>query len=244
MINPISTIFFAFTLAAMGLVYAASEIDMPSSFDLGLLGGAVSGAVITLDIKNSDLWEEFKIESIKGACVCFKGFSGEKIIKPNSTGEIELNFDLSRFVNEGHWKSSLIVQGSFKGTEILKQIQLSAKFDRNGYHEDIMIPARGNFVYQVETRDADKTSFEIYAPSDLAESVKVEVGENSPLYEIFLDSNVEYLPQFGSFSRIAKVDLRVKEMPSLSRRTVHIPVMLSGGISKTVIWDCEITATK
>lgn len=69
------------------------------------------GLVATVEVRNIGR-SELQVINVKGACSCFRGYSGEKRILPQQSGKLELRFDHSRLMDLGARGTSVAIETS------------------------------------------------------------------------------------------------------------------------------------
>lgn len=234
---------FLFLIVALSSSFAADELVIPHEIDLGFLSGLVSKVTVSIDIRNISKDYDYKITGIKGACTCFKSFTGNLVVSPGTSSKLDLLFDLAAFVKKGKWNSELAILGVIGTQETVTKVYLSARFDLDNAIEINLVPAKGKIINSQALRfsDSNKVSFGVFVSSDVAKAVNVEIGVIPGSCDLAIEVNKMLLGSFGRFQQVAQISLKLKKAKQPPGcRKLQVPVIISGGVCKVLMFECEV----
>jgi len=220
-----------------------AEIVVPEKIDLGLLRGDINTVKVTIVIENVDATNVFEIQSVKGSCSCYKGFAGASKVKPKSTSEIILTFDLSNFKNELSWKSKVAIQGVIDNKPLLNVIDFSAKFDAASNLRAFLLPTNIVSVNSLDRTEgrAEPVLFKLYCPTSVAGNVSVQVEPVSNIISENISIDKNHPVRFGSFTEIGLIKIQSSDNSKRpSRHIYRIPINLSGAINTTIFAEFDL----
>ena len=191
----------------------ADNINVPSSCDLGLLASDITHVSVVINVKNSDSVNKLEITSIKGACSCFEGYSAEEAIEPASEGKVSLHFNLTRFVDDGSWKTQVALLGKSGKDEVIKAIDLNATFDNLNQPKIIVVPLQQKLIHTKgdERADSKTVLFHVFAPADVMVNVDFSIENPPDLLDVRLVKGIKEDFRKGAFTEVAEVIATLKD---------------------------------